>query len=143
MIGSLHSRFLETVFTFLTSWWLYEVTIINFGNIEYALDGHWTIDASIIFHGLIGAVVQSFFAYRIFKVSNLLIWPTIAWLGAIARVILNVYLSYGAFTTVKITTYSSTYAAELNADLILGAALDVLVATVLTWYLSRMRTEFQ
>ena len=125
-------------------WWLYDVTILNFGNTTSLLDGHWALDSSILFHGLIGAIVQSFFAYRILKVSRqILPWPALVWVGAATRVVLNSYLAYGAFITALIATFSSQYAGELTADLSLGLAVDILTAAVLTWYLARMRSEVQ
>ena len=135
-------RVLETFFTILSMCWLYDLTISNFGNPVAITATPWTLDACITLQGLVGAVVQSFFAFRVWRVSRTLLWSSLAWAGALSRVAFNLSMSYRASKAQSIIVFSDKYGWEVTTSLTIALAVDILNVAALTWYLSGMRTGF-
>jgi hypothetical protein len=61
---------LETIHICLIMAWFYDISVDNFGNKDAFEDLTWTYCVGILFHGLVGTVVQWFFSWRVWKVSG-------------------------------------------------------------------------
>ena len=133
----------ETFFTVLSMCYLYDVTISNFGNPLYITATPWTLCISMGIQGVIGAAVQSFFAYRVYKVSSSLLWPPLAWLGSAARMSLAMTLGILALKEGSIVKFSDKYGWAVVVSLSVSLAVDVLNVAALTYYLSGRKSEFQ
>ncbi|KZP08289.1 hypothetical protein FIBSPDRAFT_939073 [Athelia psychrophila] len=132
----------ETIQTVFMCAYLYRVTVTYYGNVAIIGDGHWTLNTSALFDGLVGGLVQGFFAHRIWILSKK--WPItlISWTG-----------SFLAFTgTVAIMILGQiSYIAKFDAEftwlvtttLALLLSVDIINTVALCSYLRIERTGFQ
>ncbi|KAL5524313.1 hypothetical protein ACEPAF_9453 [Sanghuangporus sanghuang] len=121
---------------------IYWYLILNFGNFENLDVGYWAMDIQTDCNGLIGLMVELFFAWRVWKVSNSI------WLISFITVLAFLHFSLGIYFTVegfrlgRFSKYS-----ELTWVTCVGlgsaAACDMTIAISLVYYLLRSRTGFK
>ena len=63
-------RTLETVYTIFAWMYLYRLTVTFYGTRDMLQGTHWTLNTSVIFEGVIGAIVQARFHQRINLLRN-------------------------------------------------------------------------
>ena len=136
-------RLLETVHTVLSVCYVYDGTITNFGNPLSVANAPWTLDVSVTFQALVGVSVQSFFAYRVWKVSKSLLFPSLAWLGSAIRFGVAVSITCLLLKSGNIATYSNDDGWTVVVSLTVSLAVDFLNSAALTWYLSARKSDFQ
>ncbi|KAF9443987.1 hypothetical protein P691DRAFT_808039 [Macrolepiota fuliginosa MF-IS2] len=93
------------------------------------------------FGGLITLLVQTFFAIRAFRMLPnpwRLIGPFCIFLSG-ARFIGSIYLAYKAFISYSLTRYGRENKWLVAALLTVGAAIDLIIATSMIYFLSRQR----
>lgn len=98
---------------------------------------------SVTIQGFVGVAVQSYFAYRVWKVSNSLIFPGVAWLGSAVRLAMSVTVTVFTWQTQNVVVFSHKYGWTVVLSLSVSAAVDVLNAMALTWYLSARKSDFK
>ncbi|KAJ7223130.1 hypothetical protein GGX14DRAFT_426920 [Mycena pura] len=130
---------LHTVFAWR---YIYRLTVTFYGQPAIFNDPDWSLTVSATFDGLIGVIVQMFFAYRIRLFSKSWFITSISWFGSVL----------GLAATLGITILSSTRTvAEFGANygwLIEGLlsvllAVDVINTAALSYYLNKGRTGFK
>ena len=123
--------------------YLYDVTITHFGDVSFITATPWTLCTSVAIQGLVGGIVQSFFAYRVWRVSNLLIWSAIAWIGAATRIALTTAIAYWAKSRKSIIVFSDDFGWAILLSLAISLAVDILNVVALSWYLTGRRTGLE
>ncbi|KAJ7470747.1 hypothetical protein FB451DRAFT_1472262, partial [Mycena latifolia] len=118
----------------------YQWTVSNFGNFEGLLLVPWTLAISVAFSGIIGASVQAFFAFRIYRLSQSLYIPGVSWLLSCSRVLLSITVAvYGSERNVLATTFKRQRA-WMFYTLWLGATVnDSIIAGTLVYWFYRSR----
>lgn len=76
----------DTIHTFAIWALLYYWSVNNFGSETGLLKIHWMFILAFAFSPTIGAIVQSFFAYRMFLLLTRPYLPIIIWMGALTRI---------------------------------------------------------
>ncbi|KAH8115799.1 hypothetical protein DFH11DRAFT_1306223 [Phellopilus nigrolimitatus] len=117
---------------------LYLVT--NFAKTQELDNFIWSLAAEVLFNGLIGLMVQSFFTYRIYQLSNRNILLT----GIVLLPVLAVFGTSFAYTIKALFLETLAEAAALKnlsmAVNILAAAGDILITLSMVSLLRRTRT---
>ena len=129
--------------TILGILWVYDMSVLNFSNPEGITAAPWTICGCIAIQAVIGAIVQSFFAYRIWKVSNALILPSLAWAGAVVRIGINICLSVLLSRAGNVIVFSDNYNGVVIASFAVPLATDILNLSALIWYLTQIKSQNQ
>ena len=128
-------RGLETILTILSICYIYDMSISHFGATSYVLHVPWTINIFSVFQGLVGAAVQSLFAYRVFRVSHWFIIPILVWLGSFARVTFCGVVTVVALKLENVETIVDRYGHILSASLSIAVFMDIVNSASLTWFL--------
>ncbi|KAJ7446666.1 hypothetical protein FB451DRAFT_1567673 [Mycena latifolia] len=135
-----YSRFFEGAHVVCLVATQYQWTVSDFGNYEGLLLVPWTIVISVAFSGIIGASVQAFFAFRIYRLSQSLYIPGVSWLLSCSRVLLSITVAaYGSERNVLIATFERQRA-WMFYTLWLGATVnDSIIAGTSVYWLYRRR----
>ncbi|KAJ7132477.1 hypothetical protein C8R44DRAFT_774091 [Mycena epipterygia] len=112
---------MESLHTIFSWMYIYRLTVTFYGVPAELGVVQWTLSASSLFDGLIGAIVQMFFAYRIQQFSKMWAITLVSWLGSFA-------IKFGWMIT-----------ASLSINLI----VDIINTAALSFYLQRGRTGFK
>ncbi|EMD32503.1 hypothetical protein CERSUDRAFT_118538 [Gelatoporia subvermispora B] len=104
----------------------------------------WMIGVTVALTALITFIVQCFFAYRVYTVSNRNIYVTapIAFL-ALLRVVFALVSMGEMIRLSSYSAFSSRYGWVFTTGLSLSSALDVLVTVSLCYFLRRSRSGFK
>ncbi|KAE9392428.1 hypothetical protein BT96DRAFT_274635 [Gymnopus androsaceus JB14] len=95
----------ETAHT--TCFWIYifTITVKYYGQPEEIDRRHWSLDASLAFHGLINCCVQSYYSWRVYVISGRMLIPILCWIsltlecfGAITDAVILYAIGPVAFT---------------------------------------------
>ncbi|KAJ7223129.1 hypothetical protein GGX14DRAFT_557703 [Mycena pura] len=133
---------LESLHTVFAWRYIYRLTVTFYGIPSALGEADWSLTISSTFDGLIGTIVQMFFAYRIRMFSQSWLITSISWSGSVL----------GLVGTLGITVLSSTRTvAEFGANygwLVEGLlsvllAVDVINTAALSYYLNKGRTGFK
>ncbi|PCH39039.1 hypothetical protein WOLCODRAFT_21314 [Wolfiporia cocos MD-104 SS10] len=132
---------LETALTVLTCTYLYTVTVTNSNNPSAYDMLPWTVAIIFLTGGLLGAVVQSFFAWRVYMLSGHLLPSIVSWSGGLARIGVTAAMCGFVIQTGSRKLYEERYGWSI--DLVLGIALfvDVFNTGCMCYYLSRKQNK--
>lgn len=124
---------------FITWIWLYNVTVTHYANTTYFAEAHWTLSSSAVFDGVIGALVQGFFAHRIYILSGR--WPLtiVSWIGSLCQVATNFAIAVVS-QTVSVTSFAQDFSWITTTTLVLLVAVDLLNTVALCWLLRLQQT---
>jgi len=133
--------FIETLQTFFMCAYIYRLTVTYYGDVAIIGDGHWTLNTSALFDGVVGGLVQSFFAHRIYVLSKkwgltILLWTCsfLATVGAISIMILG-QISY-------IAKFDKQYSWLVTLELSMFLFVDIVNTSALCTYLRVARTGY-
>ncbi|KAF9457208.1 hypothetical protein BDZ94DRAFT_257238 [Collybia nuda] len=134
---------LEIMHSLTITFTIYRNTV-TFSGLPTSGPNSYPLTTSVIFEVLITAIVQGFFAFRIYHLSGTLYISLICWTLSLLRLGGGLALAAEGYfdvsrvpNTVLLTT---TYAWLITMSLIVGAFVDVLIAASLCYYLKRMVT---
>ncbi|KAJ7781603.1 hypothetical protein B0H16DRAFT_1878275 [Mycena metata] len=137
------------VFTFdsihqaLISHTVYWYVITNYSHPDALSKLVWSILLEVLFNGLIGLIVQSFLAMRVWRLSN----RNVALTAVTSSLVLAEFGCSVAFTIQSLQLETWEQLAELKGLSmtvnVLGAAADLFIALILVFYLHRSRTGFK
>ena len=130
--------FFNTIFLVI---YIYDRLIINFGNDEKAATENWVFSTDPVLAGLITAMVQGFFAWRV-KVITSSYWAVGAicicaagnFAGALASCIYSTFIT----NFIDFISFENVVILWLAAS----ALADIIIACVLVWHLRTLRTGF-
>lgn len=144
-----HNKFLvgaiflsDSVHQALITHTVYTYLVTDFGNANDLEKLVWSLSVEVLFNGITGFMVQSFFTMRVYHVSNKNVIATASVLCLVIAEFIIV-VAYVA-KAVKLTTFSQVpelkpLSMSVNA---VAAAGDVLITVFLCTFLQRSRTGF-
>ncbi|EED85479.1 predicted protein [Postia placenta Mad-698-R] len=131
---------LETFITVFTCMYLYDLTITHFGDAGAFLEEPWTIAISFALGGIASALVQSFFAWRVYIISGRLETSVISWTGSLVRVGITMTICMLLLkTNSTVATFERDYPWSITFSLALAMFIDVLNTCSLCFWLWRKR----
>ncbi|KIY70728.1 hypothetical protein CYLTODRAFT_419547 [Cylindrobasidium torrendii FP15055 ss-10] len=128
--------------SFFVLWWIYHLLIENWGNIQPYMMLHWALAADPLLEGLIGPMVQAYYAWRIYVISGT--W----WVSALV-LSCSMMAFGGGIAACHAAATLTTFAELINVKVtvifwLLPAAIsDVIIALALTYYLRQHKGRFQ
>ncbi|KAJ7764863.1 hypothetical protein B0H16DRAFT_1525989 [Mycena metata] len=132
----------HTVFAWI---YIYRLTVTFYGVPEIITAQQWSLSASSLFDGIIGAIVQMYFAHRVRLFSNSWIIPSVACIGSMLQLAFT-----AAITLISILhpEYNVAIFADRYGWLFVGVfatntAVDIINTASLAYYLRRGRTGFK
>ncbi|CAA7270139.1 unnamed protein product [Cyclocybe aegerita] len=120
---------------------LYSLTISHYGDPRALVRPPSTLFLAIIFSGVIGPLVQAFFAERVRVVSGQLIIPIICWTLSAVRLAMSLVAASEAFQMTTLAQYQKEWKWLLTTVLAIGAAVDIIVAAALCYHLRIQRSN--
>jgi hypothetical protein len=123
---------------------LYTITVIDQDSPFKLLSAPKSLDTSILFSAFIGPLVQAWFAYRVLRLSGQLFIPILCWFLSFLRCAATVAVGVEALLSTSILQFEIDFKWLLTSILAVGAAVDVIIAASLCYYLRKHRaTSFQ
>ncbi|KAI0937414.1 hypothetical protein AcV5_005330 [Taiwanofungus camphoratus] len=131
----------DTLNSVFNMWWIYNALINNFGNVEALAKADWLFETEEGLTGIIGMLVQLFYAWRIHKLTRN-VWLV----GAVVTTSLVGGLA-GIGTAIAVAMRPEfAKLQQLKAIvitwLVSAAVCDGLIALALSWHLRQNRTGF-
>ncbi|KAH8813453.1 hypothetical protein DL96DRAFT_520357 [Flagelloscypha sp. PMI_526] len=116
-----------------------DMTLVHYGDHSNLIYYPKFINVNLIFAGIISVTTQSFFAYRLWKLSRSLIIPLLCWTLMIALVslvlamdVLSLIVSQSERT---VLFFTQTHRSLIVSTLVLSVTVDVVITTSLISYL--------
>ncbi|KAK0474173.1 hypothetical protein IW261DRAFT_1568877 [Armillaria novae-zelandiae] len=128
--------------SFFILWWMYDLLINDWGNLEPYTLIHWALITDPLFEGLIGPMVQAYYAWRIHVISGT--W----WLSGLVMLCSLMAVGGGlAGTNAAATLKTFQNLAEAKVVVIFWllppAVADIIIAFSLTYYLRQHKGRFE
>ncbi|KAJ6627488.1 hypothetical protein B0H10DRAFT_389486 [Mycena sp. CBHHK59/15] len=127
----------------LISHTVYWYVITNYSHPEALVNLVWSILLEVLFNGFIGLIVQSFLTMRVWRLSN----KNLTLTAITASLVLAEFGCSVAFTIQSLQLETWTELGELKSLSmsvnVLGAASDVIITSILVFYLHQSRTGFK
>ncbi|KIJ29981.1 hypothetical protein M422DRAFT_187695 [Sphaerobolus stellatus SS14] len=133
-------RIVETTHTFATWAMIYQLTVNHYGDPTAIVKDTPSLEISFPLAAAVGSMVQSFFAYRILKLSRSYIIPVLAWVGAIARFGFGVTLAIIPQRSPTILVFITQNLWVALTPMSINVAVDILNTVTLTYYLAKGRS---
>ncbi|KAF9554459.1 hypothetical protein CPC08DRAFT_174053 [Agrocybe pediades] len=96
---------------------------------------------SILLSGVIGTIVQCFFAERIRTLSRCIVIPATCWALSFARAVFVLMGTYEAFVATSVTLFEKQWRWLVITILTLGSAVDFFLAVLLCFYIKQAHTS--
>ncbi|KAH7878519.1 uncharacterized protein C8R40DRAFT_770009 [Lentinula edodes] len=134
---------LDFLHQLFTSHWMYDYCVTNFGN-SAALDVlPWSYYGMAYPTGVVTVIVQSFYVWRVWKLSNNVIIAGAIWSLSLAQ--FGAFLYYvarvfGVPNASDLSLVLGNYAILVNA---IGATCDIVIACAMVFYLRQSRTSIK
>ncbi|KAF9022352.1 hypothetical protein BDZ89DRAFT_1070745 [Hymenopellis radicata] len=128
--------------SFFLLWWMYDLLINDWGNIIPYTQLHWALATDPILEGLIGPMVQAYYAWRIHVISGTY------WVSGIIMCCSLMALGGGIAGThaaATLVTFEALAGAKVTVIfwLLPAAISDLIIALALTYYLRKHKGRFQ
>ncbi|KAH0582191.1 hypothetical protein H2248_011838 [Termitomyces sp. 'cryptogamus'] len=131
--------FTELVHTMLTAHSLYFISVMCYGEPEFISVFPSTLVGAVGLFGIIGPAVQAFFANCIRILSSKWLPPCICWFLSFLRFVSVMAIVVASCKTRSIAAFRKQWLWLLVASLAISAAVDVLIAAALCYYLWHRR----
>ncbi|KAJ3804622.1 hypothetical protein F5876DRAFT_70477 [Lentinula aff. lateritia] len=118
---------------------LYVVTVSRYGDLTSLIHTPSSLNASILFSGFIAPLAQTYFAFRIWKLSKSPFIPCLCITLASLRLLGSVVAAVQAFKMTTIIEYELQWKWLLTCILAVGASVDVIIALTLVFNLKNQR----
>ncbi|CAA7271867.1 unnamed protein product [Cyclocybe aegerita] len=116
--------------------------VCHFGNVDAMLRPPGSLYLAVILSGLIAPVVQMFFAERLRVVSGgRVLIPLICWTLSLVRFAMSLVTGIKAYRLTTIWEFTAEWKWLMTTLLCIGAAVDILVAVSLCYYLREKRDQ--
>ncbi|KZT27400.1 hypothetical protein NEOLEDRAFT_138023 [Neolentinus lepideus HHB14362 ss-1] len=133
---------LDTFHTTLCTIAIYWYLVTNYGNVPTLDDSYWSVNLQTDMAGLIGVIVQLFFARRVWILSQNKIIVGLIGVLSLLHFALGIVFTAEAFKLKHFSKYSSlTWVSCVGFGA--AALADIMIATAMCYYLSQRRTEFK
>ncbi|KAN0141832.1 hypothetical protein V8E53_000294 [Lactarius tabidus] len=133
--------FMDAIHTYLCTYVVYWYLIRNFGNVENLDIVMWALSSQVPVGINVNAVVQLYYAKRVYAVSQSLIFPVIIVVLVVVFVALGIFFTERGAVLNRLSLFHSlTWA--MCTGMIASAVADLLIAVLMCWYLFRKKTGF-
>ncbi|KAJ7207178.1 hypothetical protein GGX14DRAFT_396596 [Mycena pura] len=123
---------------------LHTFTITDYGHPERWLQKTpVSLDVAVLFAGVITAIVQGFFSFRIYALSKKLYLAIIFWALSILCFLVSISLSIGGVMSVSFTSYVAQWGWVAIVAWALGASTDLGITVTLVFLLLRGRSKHE
>ncbi|KAJ7626271.1 hypothetical protein DFH06DRAFT_1228419 [Mycena polygramma] len=133
---------LETLHTVFAWAYIYRLTVTFYGIPAALGESYWALDISSLFDGIIGAMVQMFFAFRIHMFSHMWHITLVSWLGSLLQLACTIGVTVLS-GRVSVAQFGVQYGWLVESILIINLIVDIVNTSALTYYLNRGRTGFK
>ncbi|EGN98316.1 hypothetical protein SERLA73DRAFT_183263 [Serpula lacrymans var. lacrymans S7.3] len=121
--------------------YIYDSLVVHFGDDTYLATANWVFGTDPAMTGIIGSMVQAFFAWRVYIISRNL-WTTCAILGcAAAGCLCSIGTSIGIGIVPQFIEFQK-FQVVVIIWLVCAALGDVLITISLVWHLNTHKTGF-
>ncbi|KAF9473759.1 hypothetical protein BDN70DRAFT_963613 [Pholiota conissans] len=121
---------------------LYYLTIVGYGEPRYFFTLPASLASAVIFSGIIGPIVQMFFAERIRKISGgKLIISILCWIMAWFRLVMSFVTAAKTIRINSITEFQVQCKWLLTTVLAVCVAVDFVIAVSLCYYLTKRKAQ--
>ncbi|KAJ7125285.1 hypothetical protein C8R44DRAFT_542665, partial [Mycena epipterygia] len=120
---------------------IYTATISYYGQPERLVRAPDSLSVGITFSGLVAPCVQSFFSYRIYRLSNSWYIPCLCWFMSFIRLVATTVASVEGIRMVTLVDYQQQWGWLLTTIWALGAAIDVGIAGTLVYLFYKQRSS--
>ncbi|KAJ3849812.1 hypothetical protein EV368DRAFT_85167 [Lentinula lateritia] len=135
--------FLDLMHQLFTSQWIYYYCVTNFSNAAALNTIPWSYYGMAMPMGLNTIIVQTFYVWRVWKLSKHLILPGILWSICLTQFGLLLYYVYrvsGLTSAAEFSTVMGPYAIATNGT---GTAADIFIAAAMVYLLQQARTSIK
>ncbi|KAF8831026.1 hypothetical protein HHX47_DHR1000256 [Lentinula edodes] len=135
--------FLDLMHQLFTSQWIYYYCVTNFSNAAALNTIPWSYYGMAMPMGLNTIIVQTFYVWRVWKLSKHLILPGILWSVCLTQFGLLLYYVYrvsGLTSAAEFSTVMGPYAIATNGT---GTAADIFIAAAMVYLLQQARTSIK
>ncbi|KAJ7758487.1 hypothetical protein DFH07DRAFT_449979 [Mycena maculata] len=136
-----YASVLDTTHLVLCTVSVYSVLVLNFNNPSFLMTTTWSMNVQTDFNGLIGLIVECFYARRVWIVSKNIYLTVIILVLAVIHFGLGIVFTIGSFETKRAQFSSLVWVTSVGLGS--AAAADMLIGISLCYYLSRNRTGFK
>ncbi|KAG2152521.1 hypothetical protein BD769DRAFT_1770340 [Suillus cothurnatus] len=98
--------------------------------------------AIILFTGITGALVESYFAFRLWKVSKKLLLPFLSLVLCIIAQVVSLVISTQAFKTTSIAVFETDQSMTITLALTSRVLCDLILTLSMVWCLKKQRSEY-
>ncbi|KAJ7211159.1 hypothetical protein GGX14DRAFT_449226, partial [Mycena pura] len=120
---------------------LYSISVTDYGNPAQSLRLPDSLAISLLFAGAILALVQGFFALRIYRCTRAVLVPALCAALTFLRLLGFVVLSVLALRVERAVSWAAKYSWLLDSLWAVSSANDILLAVATTYTLFRQRSE--
>ncbi|GAW08853.1 hypothetical protein LENED_010956 [Lentinula edodes] len=131
--------FLDLMHQLFTSQWIYYYCVTNFSNAAALNTIPWSYYGMAMPMGLNTIIVQTFYVWRVWKLSKHLILPGILWSVCLTQFD-YVYRVSGLTSAAEFSTVMGPYAIATNGT---GTAADIFIAAAMVYLLQQARTSIK
>ncbi|KAK7048263.1 hypothetical protein R3P38DRAFT_1856660 [Favolaschia claudopus] len=132
---------LDTAHLVLCTIAVYTVLVLNFNNPSILQRPTWSMNVQTDFNGLIGIIVEIFYARRVWIVSRNIYLTSIILILSVIHFGLGIVFTVGSFQTSRNNFANLVWITSTGLGS--AAAADMLIGISLCYYLSKSRTGFQ
>jgi len=140
-VGVLLIWLAETLLTLLNFFYLYFLTVTNYGAFDTVDDMPWSASLSFWIIGIISVAVECFYAWRILNLSKRMIIPMISWIGSLVHLAANTTIFVLSLKSKTIARYEASYDWTITLSLTVETIIDVVNTIALSYYLRKMRAQ--
>jgi len=131
---------LDTVHLVLCTISVYSVLVLNFDKPAVLSTTTWSMNVQTDFNGLIGIIVECFYARRVWIVSRNIYLTVIILILSVIHFALGIVFTIGSFETTRAEFSNLIWITSVGLGS--AAAADMLIGVSLCYYLSKNRTGF-
>jgi len=131
---------LDTAHLVLCTISVYSVLVLNAGQTDFLDKPNWSLNVQTDFNGLIGFIVECFYARRVWIVSRNIYLTVVILILAVVHFGLGIVFTIGSFQNTRQNFSNLVWVTSVGLGS--AAAADMLIGISLCYYLSRSRTGF-
>ncbi|KAJ7906303.1 hypothetical protein B0H13DRAFT_2021078 [Mycena leptocephala] len=119
---------------------LYRMTVSDYGHPERLVLIPRSLATAVLFSGLVGACVQSFFASRIYRVSKSLYIPCLSWILSFSGVLGSIAVFVYGLRIKTIPEFEARCSWLVNSLWSITSANDLIITVTLVYWLHQQRS---
>ncbi|KAF8073729.1 hypothetical protein FPV67DRAFT_762794 [Lyophyllum atratum] len=131
----------DTIQTLFTVLYLYDSLILNFGNTTYLRTGHWMFATDPALTGILGGLVQAFFAWRVRVLTGSLFLALVIMACATSSILMGIATAVAIGIIPRFVEFQK-FKVVVIIWLVSASFADMVITSSLVIYLKKYRTGF-